>query len=125
MLQLLFEGTFEAPVRQRPVVCYMRPETPYLVNSSSFYPGGYHHVEMFQSNNQLFNTVHNDSNSSNSNFQVQPQQLQPQQLQPQHAVPGGRIYVTEMASFAVNDLASLVSNPPIAPVVGGGASLTQ
>ena len=84
------------------------------VNSSSFYPGGYHHVNMFQSNNQLVDVIDNNSNN-NSNYQQQAQ----------HAAPVGWIYATETASPAVNDLAGLVLNPPVGSTGGDGALQTH
>ena len=90
------------------------------VNSSSFYPGGYRQVDMFQ-NNQLMSTV--GYNSNNSNYQSQKQQLQ--QLHPQHPAPQGRIHASESAVSAHNDLADLVLNPPAAPAAGGVAPLME
>ena len=88
------------------------------VNSSSFYPGGYCHVDMFQ-NNQL---VNHSNNSNNSNYQPQQQQLQ--QLHPQHAAPHGRIHASESVTSTANDLSGLVL-PPAAAAAGGGALLME
>ena len=90
------------------------------VNSSSFYPGGYHHAGMFQTS-QPINTV--GYNSNNSKYQVQQQQLQ--LLQPQQLAPQGRIHATESATYAHNDVADLVLNPPAAPAAGGEAPLME
>ena len=87
------------------------------VNSSSFYPGGYHHAGMFQ-NNQPSTTV-----GYNSNYQVQQQQLQ--LLQPQQLAPQGRIHATESVTSAHNDVADLVPSPPAAPAAGGEAPLME
>ena len=90
------------------------------VNSSSFYPGGYHHAGMFK-NNQPITTV--GYNSNNSNDQAQQQQFQ--LLQPQQLAPQGRIHASESAASAHNDLADLVLNPPAAPAAGGVAPLME
>ena len=82
------------------------------VNSPSIYPGGYHHVNMFQSNNQLVDVI---KNSNNSNYQQYAQ----------HAAPVGRIYATESASPPDNDLAGLVLNPPVGSTVGGVSKFHQ
>ena len=56
-------------------------------------------------------------------YQVQQQQLQ--LLQPQQLAPQGRIHATESATYAHNDVADLVLNPPAAPAAGGEAPLME
>ena len=90
------------------------------VNSSSFYPGGYHHAGMFQTS-QPITTVGYNSNSSND--QIQQQQLQ--LLQPQKLAPQGQIHATESATSAQNNVVDLVPSPPPAPTAGGEAPLME